>query len=224
MTSLKNLVIPLLLAVGLATSGCGVKQLQADLESANSQIADLETQLTEAQKMAKKGEAAAELAERRLERYKDLAAKLRAAYGDEGLVIKIRSGRMVVQLPNSILFDSGKVELKDEGKETLAKFAGVLKEVPNRRFLVAGHTDNVAVKPGARFKNNWELSALRATEAAVYLESQGVKATQFGAAGFGENLPETTNDTDEGKAMNRRLEIIIMPMADEIPPMPKGKM
>lgn len=212
--------LALALACTLAT-GCASKQLKMDLENANSQLADLQQQVDEAGRAMKVEEAARQLAERRLGRYRDLAEKLRAAYGDEGLVIKIRYGRMVVQLPNEILFDSGKTELKPDGKETLSAFAGVLKQVPERRFLIAGHTDSVPVKAGARYKDNWELSALRATTACSYLVSEGVAGTQVAGAGFADNLPESREDTDEGRALNRRLEVIVLPMADEIPPMPK---
>ena len=208
------------LLVALLASGCATK-LKADLESANDQIASLQQELEAAKQPSEREAALQELADRRLERYRRLAEQLRAAYGGEGLKIKLRAGRLVVQLPNAILFDSGKMELKDEGEETLAKFASVLQDFPERRFLVAGHTDNVPVKAGARFTNNWELSALRATTAASYLVDQGVDAKQIGAVGFGEHFPDDTNDTDEGKAANRRLEIIVMPRADELPRLPR---
>lgn len=214
--------LPRLLLVVLLVGGCATKQLKMDLESANDQITTLQQELEAAKQPSERELALQELADRRLERYRSLAEQLRAAYGGEGLSIKIRSGRMIVQLPNAILFDSGKVALKDEGKETLTKFAGVMQGFPERRFLVAGHTDNVPVKAGARFSNNWELSALRATTAASHLVEQGVQAKQIGAVGFGENFPDAPNDTDEGKATNRRLEIIVMPRADELPRLPKN--
>lgn len=118
--------------------------------------------------------------------------------------------------------DSNERTLKADGEATLTKLAGVLKKVKARRFLVAGHTDNVAISEKAKeFKSNWELSTLRATTAVEFLVGAGVSATQLAAGGYGEFLPETSNDTDAGRAKNRRLEIIVLPNASEIPPMPK---
>ncbi len=79
---------------------------------------------------------------------------------------------MVIQLPNDILFESGKTEVKKAGKEALANVAHVLATVGDRDFIVAGHTDDVPIKT-AQFGSNWELSTARAVEVVHYLISQG---------------------------------------------------
>ena len=221
------LLVPLLTASLLFVPACAAKQLRTDLATKQTELEDCHTALAaetaklEVQRSKTKSERTAkQLAEARLEAYRDLAKQLRAAFGDEGLDIIVRNGRLVVQLPNAVLFESGKRELKPEGKIALAKLAGVLKGVPDRRFLVAGHTDNVPVKASSAFKSNWELSTLRATTAVEFIITKGVKPNQLGAAGYGEFMPEVKNDTDANRAKNRRLEIIVMPNASEIPPMP----
>ena len=218
-----------LLACALMLTGCANKQLGQELATARGDLETLRAELDACTDALKKADAAAAgaktaqaLAEERLETYRALAEKLRAAFGDQGLDIILRNGRLVVQLPNAILFDSGKRDLKPDGKETLRKLAGVLKTVKNRRFLVAGHTDNVPVAQKAKgFRSNWELSTLRATTAVEFLVSESMSARQLAAGGYGEFLPTASNDDEAGRARNRRLEIIVMPNASEIPPMPK---
>ncbi len=217
---------PVIMLFALATSvavlpGCAAKRLQTELTTAQSDLDQCRSDLAAARASVKTEKTAKELAEQRVRAYRELAEKLRAAFGDQGLDIVIRQGRLVVQLPNAILFESGKRTLTAEGQASLRKLAKVLKTVPDRRFLVAGHTDNVAITAKTTaFKSNWELSTLRATTAVEFLVSEGVKPTQLGAAGYGEFLPDSSNDTEAGRSKNRRLEIIVMPRADEIPPMP----
>ena len=95
---------------------------------------------------------------------------------------------MLIVLPNDVLFDSGTIDLKAEGKATLTQVAQVLAGIGDRRFLVAGHTDNVPIKT-ARFPSNWELSTARAVEVAKLLVAGGMKPEVVGAAGYAEFAP-----------------------------------
>ncbi|NJK89848.1 MAG: OmpA family protein, partial [Myxococcales bacterium] len=123
-----------------------------------------------------------------------------------------RDGRMMLKLPDEILFPSGSKQLKKGGRDALIQVASVLQEVgSDRQFLVAGHTDNVPVKRGGRFKNNWELSTARATTVVDLMVEQGVAPNQLAAAGYGEFDPIASNDSAEDRQKNRRLEIILMP-------------
>ena len=206
----------LLSAIIALSSGCAAKKIQTDLDSCNGDLTACQTALAQAQKP--KGP---QFADARLNAYRDLAKQFRDAFGSDDINILVRDGRMIVQLPNEILFDSGKAALKADGQSALDKISEIVKANGKRRFLLAGHTDNVPVTGGKKFDDNWELSTLRATNAVKYLQAQGVNPKQIGAAGFGEYLPHTSNDTDEGKAENRRLEIIIFPTVNEIPKFPK---
>ena len=189
---------------------------RVDLDKANKRMGELQAQLD-------KEKGALDLAKRRLNAYREIAEKFRKAFDAANLQIVIRNGRLVVQLPNQILYASGKAELTPEGIELVATLAEVLKTIPDRSFIIAGHTDNMPVhKRNTTFKSNWELSTQRALAVVLLLEKDGVSGTQLAAAGYGEFLPDAPNDTDEGRAENRRTEIIIMPTLDEIPALPKN--
>jgi chemotaxis protein MotB len=123
---------------------------------------------------------------------------------------------MVVELPEGILFASGKAKLKDEGEEALAEVAGVLKDIEDRDFQIAGHTDNVPIRT-RRFPSNWELSAKRAVNVTRYLIEQGMKKDRLSAAGYADTQPVASNRTAEGRQQNRRIEIVLVPNLDELP-------
>ena len=126
------------------------------------------------------------------------------------LDVSFRNGKMVVKLPASVLFASGSAELSDGGKQALAEVAAVLKQMPDRRFTVGGHTDNVPIRT-PRFPSNWELSTARAVEVTRLLIEAGMRPEVVGAAGYAEFDPVADNSTPEGRAQNRRIEIILMP-------------
>jgi chemotaxis protein MotB len=157
-------------------------------------------------------------AEARVATYRELAAKLRSMVDAGQLKIVTRDGRMIIALPNDILFDSGRTEVKAAGKAALAKVAQALASVKNRNFLVAGHTDNVPIKTEL-FPSNWDLSTRRAVEVVHYLVSQGMNPRILAAAGYGEFDPIAQNDTAEHRAQNRRIEIVLQPNISDLPPL-----
>jgi chemotaxis protein MotB len=135
------------------------------------------------------------------------------------LDISMRRGKMVVKLPEAILFPSGSAELSKGGLEALAEVAQILKGMRSRRFTIAGHTDNVKVA-GGKFHSNWELSAARAVVVTEALVAKGVSARNLVAAGFGEHDPVATNTRKEGRQKNRRIEIILEPDLAHVPRAP----
>ena len=157
-------------------------------------------------------------ADARAATYRGLIAKLRSMIDSGQLQVITRNGRMIIALPNDILFDSGRTEIKSDGKAALAKVAQVLASVPDREFLVAGHTDNVPIKTDL-FPSNWELSTRRAVEVVHFLVSQGMNPKVLAAAGYGEFDPVATNDTPEHRARNRRIEIVLQPNISDLPPL-----
>jgi chemotaxis protein MotB len=134
------------------------------------------------------------------------------------LKVQIRGGRMLIALPNDVLFASGRADLKKEGKEALGQLAGVLKTFADRKFQIAGHTDDDPIKT-ARFPSNWELSTARAVDVTRYLVDQGMDPKQVSAVGYGEFDPVVANDSSEHKAQNRRIEIALQPNLAEVPGM-----
>jgi chemotaxis protein MotB len=132
------------------------------------------------------------------------------------LRIRIVRNRMVVELAENILFDSGKSDLKTEGKTALQEVGSVLATITGREFQVSGHTDNVPIK-SAKFPSNWELSTARAVVVTRFLTENGVPTEKISAAGYAETQPVATNDTPEGRQQNRRIEIVLMPNLEELP-------
>jgi chemotaxis protein MotB len=155
-------------------------------------------------------------ADARAAMFRGLAEKLRSMVDAGKIKVTVRNGRMLLVLPNDILFDSGKVEIKEEGKSAIAEVAKVLAGMPDRHFLVAGHTDNVPIKT-KKFRSNWELSTQRAVEVTRLLVEGGMKPSQLGAAGYADFDPAASNDTPDGQKQNRRIEIVVEPNLSELP-------
>jgi chemotaxis protein MotB len=155
-------------------------------------------------------------AEARAATFRNLVAKLHSMIDSGQLKVVLRNGRMIIALPNDILFDSGSTALKPAGKAALGNVAAVLANVPDRDFLVAGHTDNVPIKTEL-FPSNWELSTRRAVEVVHYLIAQGMSPSVLSAAGYGEFDPIAANDTPEHRAQNRRIEIVLQPNISDLP-------
>jgi len=131
---------------------------------------------------------------------KGMSGKVQTRMEERGLVISLGEGGF---------FDSGSDELKPEGRELLDSLAEQLLASGNQ-IRVEGHTDNVPIKT-TRFPSNWELSTARATTIVSYLVRRfGFKPDQLSAAGYGEFRPIAANDTLEGRARNRRVDIVIL--------------
>jgi chemotaxis protein MotB len=177
-------------------------QLQAGLDDARVRLEEL-----------RKQKAAAEA---RAATFRTLVEKLRSMIDAGQIKVTIRNGRMLIALPNDVLFDSGKTAVKADGKTAITKIAQVLATIADRRFLVTGHTDNVPIK-SARFPSNWELSTARAVEVLQLLIGGGMKPQVVGAAGYAEFDPVAANDSPEGKAQNRRIEIVLEPNLADLP-------
>jgi chemotaxis protein MotB len=121
--------------------------------------------------------------------------------------------KLSVNLVEKILFDSGSAEIKLDGKKILDRVAEILSRMNDKQVRVAGHTDNVPIgyRIKERFPSNWELSASRATTVARYLQDKGLDPSLLSASGYSEYRPVAPNDTDEGRAKNRRIEIDLAP-------------
>jgi chemotaxis protein MotB len=161
-----------------------------------------------------------------LSRTEDLA-KLRGTY--EGLVSdleeEVASGQIEIEqlreglrlnLAQEILFPSGSAHLNQSGIAVLRKVAERLRSLPNR-VEVQGHTDNIALRPDARYPSNWELAAARSSSVVRLFADAGVSPERLTAVSFGEYAPVAPNDTPEGRAKNRRIEIRLQPAPEAAP-------
>jgi chemotaxis protein MotB len=147
-----------------------------------------------------------------------LVMNLKGAIGniaDEDINIKIDKGVVYIDISDKLLFKSGSYTVTDQAKVVLGKVATVLKNQPDIEFMVEGHTDNVPYARGVLL-DNWDLSVKRATSVVRILQDEyGLPPSRMAAAGRGEYVPVTTNDTSEGRAANRRTRIVILPQLDQ---------
>ena len=141
----------------------------------------------------------------------DLVDSLQQEIQNQEIMITELQGMLTVNLMDKILFDSGKAEIKPEGKRVLDKIAEMfLNRYPDREIRVEGHTDDRPFRGSVM--GNWNLSTARAIAAVRYLQGQaGVDATRLAAVGYAHYRPIATNGTSDGRAKNRRIEIIVMP-------------
>lgn len=183
--------------------------LLADRSKLKSSVAEMEGALREA---AERRAAA----ESRVKEFKDLLSRFQKLIDAGQLKVKIVDGRMVVVLATDILFASGKAELSDAGKSAIGEVGKVLATIPDRSFQVEGHTDNVPISTD-KFPSNWELASARAIIVVKTLTAAGVPATRVSAASFAETHPVADNTSTEGKAANRRIEIVLVPDLSQLP-------
>ncbi len=130
------------------------------------------------------------------------------------LTISNLEGQLSVNLLNKILFDSGKTTVKKEGKKVLKSLGDVLNKFPDKALQIAGHTDNVQISSRLKeqFPSNWELSTARSTSVVHFLQDEvGLPGERLIAAGYSEYQPVASNDTPEGRAANRRIQILLVP-------------
>jgi chemotaxis protein MotB len=183
--------------------------LLQDQSALQSSVAEMQKALLELSK--RKTEADARIAE-----FRNLLARFKSLIDAGKLRVKIVDGRMVVELATDILFDSGSAKLSDDGQAALAEVALVLASIPDRRFQVEGHTDDVPIKT-AQYPSNWELAAGRAVTVVKALVQGGLPAERVSAASYGEFKPAYYNDSPEGRAANRRIEIVVVPDLSQLP-------
>lgn len=135
----------------------------------------------------------------------------------KGLSVEQRDGKVYVSMENKLLFDSGSWAVNSEGRKAVQQLGSVLAQNPDIAVLIEGHTDNVPYGGSGQLKDNWDLSTKRATSIVQILrENSNIDPQNLTAAGRGEYAPVASNDSETGKAKNRRIEVILTPKLDEI--------
>ncbi len=155
-------------------------------------------------------------AERRIAEYRDLLARFGRMIDAGKLKVAIVDGRIVLQMQTDILFPTGSAKLSSAGATAITEVAGVLATLEGKRFQVEGHTDDVPIR-NERYPSNWELAQARALRVVKTMIAAGMPADQIGTAAFGEHRPRASNDTAEGRALNRRIEIVMLPDLSQLP-------
>jgi chemotaxis protein MotB len=138
-------------------------------------------------------------------------------FEDKGLTVEARDGKVYVSMENKLLFKSGSWEVESEGKKAISSLGKVLAENPDVSILIEGHTDNVPYQGKGPLKGNWDLSTKRATSIVrLLLTNKEILPQNLTAAGRGEFLPVAPNSSKNGRAINRRIEVVLSPKLDEI--------
>lgn len=208
------------LTTQIESLGSRLDKLEKDLTAKSTQSESLESALTDLRKEIKTvADEKAKVEQEKLS-LAELTDSLKKEMEAKEIEITELKGRLTVNLMDKVLFDSGKSEIKKAGRGVLDKIAkNLLNKYPDRAILVEGHTDNVPIGKGlsAKIASNWELSTARATSAVRYLQDHGaVAAERLSAIGYSEYHPIDTNDTKEGRAKNRRIEIVLLPPASPL--------
>jgi chemotaxis protein MotB len=192
-----------------------INALNEELAAKNIHVAELkglvdQLQLEKAQAIEEKEKAIANVKST----YDSLVTELKQEIKEGEIQITQLKDKLTVNMVDKILFDSGSAVIKRNGKKVLDRVAEILKPLTDQQIKVEGHTDNVPIGAGLaeRFPSNWELSTARATTVVRYLQERGVDPGLLGAEGYAEFQPVAPNDTDEGKARNRRIEIVLVPL------------
>lgn len=138
-------------------------------------------------------------------------------FKDQGLNVEMKNGKVYVSLQEKLLFQSGKWDIDPKGQNALKNLAQVLEKNPNINIMVEGHTDNLPYKGSGGIDDNWDLSTKRATSIVKFLlKNSKINPKQLAASGHGEFMPVDNSDTKQGRATNRRTEIILTPKLDEL--------
>jgi chemotaxis protein MotB len=147
--------------------------------------------------------------------YDHLVASLQTEISQKEIALHQTNEKLMVTILDRVLFPSGQATLTPEGERVMEKVASVLTKMEGRRILIEGHTDNVAIGTAlsARFPTNWELSTARATEVVKYLISHTqLPTSRLSAVGRADTAPIANNATEEGRRLNRRIELIVLPL------------
>jgi chemotaxis protein MotB len=182
-----------------------LNKLKADLDASSKRLGELEAYIAAKDASMKK--------------LKETLMKSLKAFDGKGLTVHEKDGKVYVSMENKLLFQTGSWAVNAEGKTAVVEVGKVLAQNPDLSVLIEGHTDDdkITGNLGSGIENNWDLSTKRATAIVNILsDNKGVNKQNLTAAGRGEFAPLMSNETAEGKAKNRRIEIILTPKLDEI--------
>lgn len=180
-----------------------LEQLQKDLQARSQRVQELESLIAEK--------------EQKMQTLKNNLSRALTNFEGQGLSVEMRDGKVYVSMENKLLFASGSWNVGNEGQKAVKELGKVLAENPDIAVLIEGHTDDVPYGGNGPLNDNWDLSTKRATEVLKLLLKNGeIDPQNLTAAGKGEYAPLAPNTTEEGRAKNRRIEVVLTPKLDEI--------
>ena len=193
------------------------RELLAELEAKSKKLAEEQARLDKTANRLSELEAMIAAKEAAMRTLKETLSKALNGFEGKGLTVEQKNGKVYVSMENKLLFNSGSWAVGSEGRKAVVELGKVLGDNPDLSVLIEGHTDDDPYAGSGPIANNWDLSTKRATAiVAILSENSKINKQKLTAAGRGEFSPLASNATPEGKAKNRRIEIILTPRLDEI--------
>ncbi|EID76703.1 OmpA/MotB family protein [Imtechella halotolerans] len=193
------------------------RELLEQLEKENNRLNELRQQLDARSRRVDELEHLIASKDAAMKNLKDALSKALLDFEGKGLTIEQRDGKVYVSMENKLLFNSGSWAVGVEGRKAVQQLGQVLSQNPDINVLIEGHTDDVPYKSSGTINDNWDLSTKRATAIVqILVENRQINPNNLTAAGRGEYAPISTNSTADGKARNRRIEVILTPKLDEV--------
>lgn len=193
-----------------------VGQMQESNEFTNSQLNQSQEEIARQRERLTQLQALIEQQRKNTEALRSRMAEALKGFSSDQLGVAIKNGKVYVSMQESLLFPSGSAEVNARGREALGTIAQALNGNPDINIRVEGHTDSVAIHT-AKYEDNWALSVARATAISrILIKDYSVAPVRITASGRSQYEPVETNDTPEGRARNRRTEIILEPKLNEL--------
>ncbi|MDB2328025.1 OmpA family protein [Flavobacteriaceae bacterium] len=196
------------------------EKIQNSIAQNNALLKEIALRKTELQSRSERVDQLEEMIQNQKQALSELKNRISNAllnFEGKGLTVEQRNGKVYVSMENKLLFKSGRWDIEPAGKQALSDLAKVLEENPDIAILIEGHTDNVPFSPKGQLESNWDLSTKRATAVVnILLENERILPQNLTAAGRSEFLPIGPNSSAEGRASNRRIEVVLSPSLDEI--------
>lgn len=193
------------------------RDLLAELEAKQKALSIEQERLSKSAQRLKELEDMIAAKEATMRKLKETLSKALNGFEGKGLTVEQKNGKVYVSMENKLLFNSGSWAVSSEGKKAVVELGKVLGDNPDIAVLIEGHTDNDPYGGSGPIADNWDLSTKRATAiVGILSENKAINKKSLTAAGRGEFSPLATNETADGKAKNRRIEIILTPRLDEI--------
>lgn len=193
------------------------RDLLAQLDAKGKALAIEQERLNKSSQRLQEMESLIAAKEAAMKKLKETLSKALNSFEGKGLTVEQKNGKVYVSMENKLLFNSGSYSVGAEGKKAVVELGKVLGDNPDISVLIEGHTDDDGFSSSGPIANNWDLSTKRATAiVAILSENKAINKQNLTAAGRGEFSPLASNATPEGKAKNRRIEIILTPRLDEI--------
>jgi chemotaxis protein MotB len=190
------------------------EQQKKKLEDLQSKLEKADMEITDRRKMSDefRDQSVKEI-EALKSTYDSLEKSLKDEISQGKVQIEQAKGKLTMKVAEELFFDTGKAEIKPDGKSVLLRIGKILKKIPEKNIRIEGHTDNVRIVSTLRLKypTNWELGSARATTVVRFLQDEvGIDPLRLSAVSFGEYRPVATNRTERGRAKNRRIEIVLI--------------